>query len=116
MSVLNKSIIASVLIALYCSAFSIGSVTGKITKIRVDAGGKAMIFFDKPIGGAVPSCVHSAYKSVLSIDASTEGGKAVLAMVMAAKIANRTVRAHGFGRCSVYGSSNTEDWNHGFLL
>lgn len=116
MNIFNKLIIVSVLVVLNFGAFSFGSVTGKITKIRVDAGGKVMIFFDKPIGGAVPSCVNPAYKSVLSIDASTEGGKAVLAMAMAAKIANRNVRAHGFGRCSVYGPSTTEDWNHGFLL
>lgn len=96
-------------------AFAIGNVTGKITQIRVDADGRAMIFFDKPIQGSVPSCVHPAYTSVLAVDASTDGGKAVLSMALTAKTSDRLVTAYGLGQCSVYGPSNAEDWNYGII-
>lgn len=90
-----------------------GTVSGTITKIRIDANGRAMIYFDKPIEGGTPACVHSSYSTALAIDASTEGGKAVLSMAMLAKVNQSNVKAHGFGKCSVY--SVVEDWNHGFL-
>lgn len=96
------------------SGATFGTVTGKVVKIRIDASGKGMIFFDKPIGGGTPSCAISHYASALAIDASTDAGKAVLSLMTTAKVTESEVIAHGFGRCETY--SVVEEWNHGFIL
>ncbi len=75
-----------------------------------------MIFFDQPIGGTPATCVHDAYKSALGADASTEGGKAVLSMVLTAKATGAPVTVYGLGVCGVYGGQVIETWNHGFLM
>jgi hypothetical protein len=97
-------------------AHGFGTVSNaKIKSIRVDNDGRAMIFFDKPIGGEPAKCVHVAYKNALGIDASTDGGKAVLSMALTAKTTGSPVTAHGFGSCGVYGGLVIETWNHGFI-
>ncbi len=102
---------------LFSNVFANGKViNAKVTKIRVDGNGRAMIFFDQPIGGEPATCVHDAYKSALGVDASTEGGKAVLSLALAAKTTGSPVTVNGLGICGVYGGQYVETWNHGFLL
>ena len=74
-----------------------------------------MVFFNKPIEGTPPSCVHDAYKSALGADAKTEGGKAVLSWALAAKATGSPVTVYGMGVCGIYGGSVIETWNHGFI-
>lgn len=115
---MNKFILILVVAGLLFSSnvYAFGTVIDAIvTSIRVDDNGAAMIFFNKPIGGTPATCVHPAYSSALGIDASTEGGKAVLSMALTAKTTGSLVTAHGFGTCGVYGGSNIETWNHGFI-
>ena len=98
------------------NVFAFGTFSNaKITSIRVDNSGKAMIFFDKDKTREPATCVHSAYTRALGIDASTEGGKAVLSMALAAKATGSRVTAHGTGGCGVYGGNNVETWGHGFI-
>jgi len=113
---MKKSMVFLLAILAASNAYSIGQVnSAKVTQIRVDGSGKVMVFFDKPIGGTPASCVHDAYKSALGVDASTEGGKAVLSMALAAKATGSPVTAYGWGVCGVYGGYVVETWNHGFL-
>ena len=71
---MKKILMLIVVSLLTFQVYGIGSVTGKITHIRVDGTGRVMIFFDKPIAGTPPGCVHNAYKSALGVDANTNGG------------------------------------------
>lgn len=115
---MNKIIVIALSMFLFSSqVVALGSVKeAKITHIRVDNNGRAMIYFDKRLEGSPASCTHSAYRNVLAIDASTEGGKAVLSMALAAKTSQNLVTAYGYGFCGVYGGSVAETWNHGFML
>ncbi len=98
------------------NVFAFGTFSdAKISHIRVDNDGRVMIFFDRDKIRDPASCVHTAYARALGVDASTEGGKAVLSMALAAKATGSPVTAHGFGICGVYGGSVVETWNHGFI-
>lgn len=113
---MKKLVVPFVAVLFAANAYSIGNVSNaKVTQIRVDVDGRAMIFFDQPLGGTPATCVHQAYKSALGVNASTEGGKAVLSMALAAKATGSPVTAYGLGVCGVYGGSVIETWNHGFL-
>ncbi|MAQ27590.1 MAG: hypothetical protein CMK83_25565 [Pseudomonadales bacterium] len=98
------------------NAYSIGEVSNaQVTKVRVDLDGRAMVFFDRPMGGTPPGCVNPAYVDALAFDASTSGGKAILGMVLTAKSTGSPISAFGMGFCSIYGGSTIETWNNGFL-
>ncbi|WP_020413301.1 hypothetical protein [Microbulbifer variabilis] len=111
-----RKFLIPVIAALYVSnAYSLGSVSAKVEQIRVDGDGGAMIFFDKPLGGTPAACVDKTnYGNALAVDAATDGGKAVLSMVLTAKASGATVTAYGHGVCGVYGGNVVEVWNHGF--
>lgn len=106
---------AFILLALGMSfqALAAGSVSNtKITTIRVDSDGKGIITFDKlletPIG-----CIHPAFVASLSFDATTPGGKAILAAAIAAKNAGSPIQsAFGTGSCTNYGGSWVEDLSY----
>ncbi|MEH6419908.1 hypothetical protein [Pseudomonas sp. CGJS7] len=106
--------LALVLIALGLS-FQAAAATvsnAKITVIRVDSSGLGMITFDKPLD-APAACIHPAYTASLSFDATTPGGKAILATAIAAKNANSTISsAYGTGACGNYGGSWVEDLSY----
>ncbi|MES9880669.1 MAG: hypothetical protein ABW185_07290 [Sedimenticola sp.] len=113
---MSKIIIILLFTFITSNAFAFGSINdAKITKIRVDGNGHAMIFFDKDKTREPATCVHSAYVRAFGIDASTDGGKAVLSMALAAKATGTLVVAHGKGICGVYGGSVIETWDHGFI-
>ena len=113
---MKKIIILYITLLFASEAYSIGKVSdAKVTQIRVDVDGRAMIFFDQLVGGTPANCVHPAYTKALGVDASTEGGKAVLSLALAAKATGSPVTAYGLGVCGVYGGSIIETWNHGFL-
>ncbi|WP_434339158.1 hypothetical protein [Motilimonas cestriensis] len=98
------------LLVMSTQAQALGSINGKITAVRVDGSGKGMVYFDKPITGQPPSCVHDAYKNALGFNANTEGGKAVLSFALAAKATNVDVEAYGTGQCGIYGGLIVEIW------
>ncbi|MFA0813624.1 hypothetical protein [Microbulbifer epialgicus] len=113
-----KRLLIPAIAALFVSnAYSLGSVSGKVKQIRVDENGRTMIFFDKPLSGDPAACSDKEnYGNALAVDASTDGGKAVLSMALAAKATGSTVTAYGYGKCGLYGGNVVESWNHGFLL
>ena len=106
------------LVAMCCcsSAWSAGSVSGKVIQVRVDKDGRGIVTFDTQVGGAPATCRHSAYTNALSFDANTHGGKAIMALALAAKTSGSSVSAYGMGACSIYGGAWVEDWDYGVIL
>jgi len=100
-------------IAVSSQAMAYGTVTGKVTAVRVDASGIGMVVFDQPVSGAPASCRHSAYTNALAFDTNTPGGKAILATALAAKATGDTIAAIGAGTCNVFGGNWVEDWSYG---
>ncbi|WKD48410.1 hypothetical protein [Microbulbifer spongiae] len=113
---MKKLLILAIVALFAANAYSAGSVTGKVERVRVDGNGTAMVIFDKPLGGEPAGCSNKFYGNALAVDARTDGGKAVLSMVIAAKLSGSTVQAYGLGTCGIYGGSTVETWNHGGLL
>lgn len=97
------------------NSFAYGTVSGKVVEVRVDRSGRGMVMFDQQVTGAFASCRISAYSSSLAFDANSAGGKAVLALVLAAKATGDTVTAIGLGSCAVYGGTFVEDWDYGAI-
>ncbi|UDF35484.1 UNVERIFIED_ORG: hypothetical protein LHJ69_23550 [Shinella sp. XGS7] len=91
-----------------------GSVSlSQVTNVRVDRDGRAMVMFERNISNS-PGCINaSAYPNALAIDTNTAGGKAALAMVLAARGAGKRVGAFGTGGCAIYGGAHVEDWDYG---
>lgn len=100
----------------FAQAHAIGSVSGaKVTSVRVDLNGEIMVFFDKPIGGTPPTCVHNAYNNAFAADTKAAGSSAVLAWALTAKSTGANVTVYGMGVCGVYGGTNVETWSYGVI-
>ncbi|WP_143145170.1 hypothetical protein [Arcobacter sp. LA11] len=96
--------------------YAIGSIpNAKVKSIRVDKDGRGMIFFNQPVAGTPPSCVHDAYKSALGIDTNTEAGKAILSLALTAKSGGFLLSVYGTGTCEIYGGRIVETWNYGVM-
>lgn len=48
----------------------------------------------------------------LSFDATTGGGKAIMAAALPAKATGVAVTAYGTGTYGIYGGTHVEDWSH----
>ncbi|GFE83629.1 hypothetical protein GCM10011487_56290 [Steroidobacter agaridevorans] len=67
--------------------------------------------FDRPVEGRA-SCTIDYYANALAFNTNEAGGKAILALVLAAEATGKPVRAYGTGTCTTYGHS-VEDWEYG---
>ena len=102
------------LTGLLLSALALGAgyiPSAIVTGVRVDRNGKALVMFDRPVEGRA-GCVIDYYANALAFNTNEAGGKAVLALVLAAKATGDPVRAYGTGDCATYGHS-VEDWEYG---
>jgi hypothetical protein len=94
-------------------AFGAGSVSSaQVVGVRVDGNGKGLVMFDRPLGGTPAGCAIAYYANALAFNLNTDGGKAVLALALAAKASGDPVTANGLGTCTAYGHS-VEDWDYG---
>lgn len=110
---MKHKITAIVGIFLSTVAFGAGSISSALVLgVRVDREGKGLVIFDRPIDGAPPSCVIAYYNNALAFDANEVGGKAILALALAAKASGDPITVHGTGACATYGHS-VEDWSTG---
>ena len=84
-----------------------------ITNIRIDADGRGIVFFDKPIQGDSAACGQSSsYKNAFAFNAAQPGGKAVFAYALTMKATNTKIGiVYGTGACNVYGNW-VEDWSY----
>lgn len=94
-------------------ALAYGYVDAIVTQVRIDQDGRGMVVFEQQLGGTPATCVHPAYTNALSFDANTAGGKAIMAMALAAKASATRITAYGNATCSIYGGANVEDWMYG---
>ena len=111
-------LLISALLALCISsqANAIGSVgSAKVIQVRIDQDGKGMAIFDQQVGGTPATCVHPAYTNAFSFDATTAGGKAIMAMALTAKTTDARVNVYGNGTCGIYGGAHVEDWLYGVI-
>jgi hypothetical protein len=108
--------VASVLLAgMATQAVAAGSVQGKVIDVRVDRGGQGMVTFDQQITGQQPGCVAAPYRNAFAFNVNTDGGKAILAVALAAKATGDTVIVYGTGACDTYGNQYVEDWSYGHI-
>lgn len=83
--------------------------------VRVDKSGSAYVQFTTDLianNGELPAC-GTSYPRALAFDTNTEGGKSILAVVLAAKMSNTKIFARGTNECSVYGV--VENWDYGYV-
>ncbi len=108
-----RSVLVMLGLLLSFNASAAGSVSAKVLLVRIDRGGQGMIVFDQPIGGTPPTCVVPAYSNAFAFDANTAGGRAIMAMALAAKASGSQVDAQGLGACPTYAGLYIEDISYG---
>jgi hypothetical protein len=100
----------------YSQALAAGSVgSAKVVQVRIDQDGRGMVVFDQTIGGTPATCVNPAYTNALAFNATTGGGKGILAMALTAKTSGSLITAYGTGTCTIYGGAHVEDWTYGVM-
>lgn len=104
---------ASLAICVSTCAFGAATVTGNIIEVRIDKSGRGMVTFNQPLAGEVAACRHSGNSQSLAFDTNTSAGRAILALVLAAKATGETVTASSTGDCSIYDNNWVEDWESG---
>lgn len=116
-SIPSRGLTTLIIVTLLClsqSVFAAGAVNNAfVTSVRVNDNGRVVVYFDKNISGTPPSCVSSSMSNALAIDASTDGGKAVLSVVLTAKATGTAMHAFGLGTCPFFGA---EAWNYGVII
>lgn len=81
-------------------AHAAGTVTTMIAKVRADSDGRGVLEFAHPVGGTPPGCVAAGYGSMMAFNANTVGGRAILAIALAAKVSGSQVHVSGAGVCT----------------
>jgi len=87
-------------------AFARGEATNHtVEHVRVDKSGLAYVQFTTDLvanNGSLPAC-GTSYPRTLAFDTNTEGGKAILSVVLSAKMSNSKIFARGTNECEGYG-------------
>lgn len=109
-----SSLLAGAALAVAGTASAQGIATSLgVEAIRVDSDGKALVRFSANLSGSRPGCMDGGYANYLAFDANTAGGKNILAVLLSAKLGERTVTAYGTGTCPTYGL--IENWFFGSI-
>lgn len=108
----HKIVLATLATLISSHALAAAAVTGIVTAVRIDQTGNGLVHFDHIVSGTPPGCVIGAYQSALAFNTNTAAGKAIYAMVLAAKSQGSTITAYGLGTCAIFGSY-IEDWDYG---
>lgn len=83
-----------------------------VFQVRVDGTGLGYVQFTTALTGTPASCA-SSHPYQLSFDANTAGGKAILSMVLSAKMSGKHIYATGTNSCEGY--TVVERWGTGYL-
>jgi hypothetical protein len=95
-----KKIVAMALLgAGTVNAHAVGTAVGTIVTVDTRKDGYFLVAVSSPSSGA-PACATDVVR--MSGNATTPGGKAILAMAMAAQLAGRQVHLEGSGSCVEY--------------
>ena len=86
----------------------------EVLDIRVDKSGKGLIAFVSNLTNQ-PACGSGSTwsRQRLSVDSTTPGGRAALALALTAEATGQKVQATGTGTCDDY--ATVESWNYGYL-
>ena len=102
----NTTLILAAL-TLSTSAFAtdlLNNVT--VTSIYMQASGKALVQFSSNPVNSRPVCGGSAITTTeLAIDTATDGGKAMHAELLAAKLAGKQVQVAASGTCTIFATN-----------
>lgn len=110
--IMYKKLSILVLSCIAVNAIAGGSVNSTVKKIRSDASGQTMIYFEADISVSGANCRGDSYKNVFAVDTNTDGGKTVLSIALAAKMSSSPVEATGKMNCDVYGNGVAETIDH----
>ncbi len=102
---MSKIVATLILMTCCCDSFAAGYVYSTVVEVRIDQDGNGIVVFGSSIGGTPPSCAISPYTNALAFDSSTAGGRAILAVALAAKASGNLVAGFGTGTCAIYGVS-----------
>lgn len=83
-----------------------------VEHVRVDRNGKGYIAFTEAITNRAACATYTQH---FSFDATTDGGRAVLSLALAAKAAGKRIYASGTNTCIEY-PGVVESWNWGYIL
>jgi hypothetical protein len=118
MKLMNRIVITVMIIGLNNLAQAKGvAYKATVVDVRIDHTGHGFIKFKEPLKDAhnssIPDCTQEAYSNMLAFDVNTAGGKAVMAIALAAKSSGKLIHGVGAGKCDVYGVM--EDWSYGWI-
>lgn len=104
-----------ILLTLCSQAYSGDVNDALVTMIRIDANGKGMIYFDRPIENRPACAAEPAYYNALAFDANIAGGKAILSWALTAKATGSKVWVHGYSTCEIYGNGVVSSFDYGVV-
>ena len=94
MAIKRNSIIGGVIFIFCSNAFATPGVTTTINYLRVTNTGTAILYINTPL--TTSTC---ATNTQLNFNASTDGGKAMLSVALAAKAQNKSVYIESTANC-----------------
>lgn len=110
MNTIKKLALSAALLSAFSPVFAASTVNAKVAGVRVDRDGRGMVIFATAVTGA--SC-GAIITNALAFDANQQGGRAIMALALAAQASGATVSATGTGTCGIYGGNWAEDWSFG---
>jgi hypothetical protein len=113
---MKSFIVFVVLCFISIQASAVGQISGgEVAQIRVDKSGKGYVMFKTNLVGTPATCTQAMYAAVLAFDTNEPGGRAIYALVLAAKASGKRISAKGTGLCDTY-EATIEDWNYGSMI
>ncbi len=114
---MKKLIVVLVGCLISSAVFARGQATNLIVEsVRIDKSGFGYVEFSSDLvaqsSTTLPEC-GTMYPKALAFDTNTEGGKAILSVVLMADATKEKIFARGANECTVYPGA-VEDWDYGW--
>lgn len=111
---MKRLIFASIALCIATQSIAIGSVTAKVSRVRIDQDGRGMVIFGTSVKNSAATCVDTVnFPNALAFNATNNAGKAILAVALAAKATGAIITAYGASTCGIYDNRYVEDWATG---
>jgi len=104
---MKKLLVACMLVALSSPVFA-GTSAGPVSSYLVSRYGK--LFFKAGDTASRPACSYNGDWAVDLVGPDGAAGKAILAVIMAAHAAGKTVQVYGKNNCDVWGDRETVEY------
>jgi len=112
---MKKSLTLLALLSFHSGAYAVGEANRYIADyVRADKSGFGYVKFTQPLAGTPATCIGGGHTNHLSFDTKTDGGKAILAVVLSAQATGNPVIARGTGTCDQY--VQVESWSFGYVV